>query len=103
MSRWEAGMCALAFILGGLMVYGTAKAEPRYTASVQGVQITLYDEPCKLDAVANLPHRATWTEQGKTFEGCFHFFEHVGLIVAYFADKSVAPMPPQIFKPLTNG
>jgi len=94
-----------SIVLGaGLLGFcSQANAAPRYAANVQGVSIVLYDEPCKLDAVANMPHRATWTESGKTYEGCFHYFEHVNLIVAYFADKSVAPIPVEIFKPLTNG
>jgi len=106
MNRWNVGMLLLVVVLmvGTIVLYsGTANAAPRYVANVEGITITLYDEPCKLDAVANLPYRATWQEGGKTFEGCFLFFEHAGVIVGYFSDKSVAPMPVQIFKPLSNG
>jgi len=93
-----------ALIVGPVLVYsGMAHAAPRYVANVEGVTITLFDEPCSLDAVENLPYKATWTENGVTFQGCWNFFQNAGVIVGYFSDKSVAPMPVQIFKPLSNG
>jgi hypothetical protein len=77
-----------------------AHAEPILQASQGGVTITLHSEDCKItELVANLPKRATWQEQGKTFEGCFGAVPQMGLVMLYFKeDKSVAGVPIDAFK-----
>jgi hypothetical protein len=79
-------------------------AEPIFAAETEGVRIVLYDEPCKFtQAVANLPYRATWTEKGKTYEGCFAPNRNAGVVVAYFSeDKSVAAIPMDVFRKVTG-
>lgn len=76
-------------------------AKPVAQASQGGITITLHDDPCKSEAVSNLPYRITWTEKGKTFEGCFTVNQ--GIVVAYFTDdKTVAIMPGQVFSPVSS-
>jgi len=72
-----------------------ANAEPRAVATNGASIITLYDEPCVVKAVTNLPHRATWDENGKRFEGCFD--AAYGVVAAYFDDGSVVLVPIQGF------
>jgi hypothetical protein len=54
-----------------MIVPTLSMAEPRYSAEVEGVKITLHDDKCALPAVANLARKATWEERGKTFDGCW--------------------------------
>jgi hypothetical protein len=75
-------------------------ASPRYSVEAQGAVITLTDDPCELDAVKNLPYKATWVEDGKTFQGCFAPRPEVQLVVAYFDDRTVALIPFQALKKL---
>ena len=71
-------------------------AAPIAIGEHDGIKIVLFDEPCKLDAVTNLPRRATWTEGGKTFEGCFGVMGGA-VVVGYFSDRTVAAIPAQAF------
>jgi hypothetical protein len=81
-----------------LAIVGTAvDAKPIAITSNEGVTITLYDEPCALAAVSNLPQRATWVEGNKRFEGCFGARPDVGGVLAYFDDGSVALIPMRAF------
>jgi hypothetical protein len=74
-------------------------AGPIFVADSQGIHLELFEEPCQLkEYVTNLPYRATWTEKGKTFEGCFVPYPNVGLVTAYFSDRTVALIPIDIFK-----
>lgn len=63
-----------------------------------GGAIALYQEPCALAAVSNLPHRAIWRDAGKTFEGCFAI-QHQQIVVMYFDDRTVVTMPLNAFAP----
>ena len=61
-----------------------------------GVIVILYDEPCMLAAVVNLPLRAQWLERGKAFEGCYA--RHPAkIIMAYFEDRTVMIFPASAF------
>ena len=105
MNRWNLGMLVLVVVLmlGSIMLYsGTAKAEPLYRASSEGVTITLYSEPCKLKAVENLKSRATWEENGKVTEGCYGGHPQFPLVLFYFADKAVTIVPVEVFKRMTG-
>ena len=75
-----------------------AKAEPVAAFEQQGVRIVVYTEKCDLGAVSNLPNRATWTENGQTIEGCAQAFPQFGVAAFYFADKSIAIVPLQMFQ-----
>jgi hypothetical protein len=60
---------ALAVILSLYMPPARADA-PLYRAigenpAGEAVEVVLHDEPCALDAIANLPKRATWTEPAR--------------------------------------
>jgi hypothetical protein len=94
---WLGVVCLI--VLVGL---ATAQAAPLYSAEVEGVRIVLTDEDCKLPAVANLKKRATWTEKGKTFEGCFGLHPQYGVVIAYFSDKHVVLIDPQAFVRVTG-
>lgn len=55
--------------------------------------VQLLDEPCRLAAVINLPRRATWTEGGKVFEGCWgRHVQAPHVILTYWEDKTVVPI-----------
>lgn len=88
-------------IMGILILVGffsLAKADPIAAAEQGGVRITVYTEKCELKEVANLSNRATWTENGKTIEGCAGVFPQAGLVMFYFADRTVVPAPMHIFE-----
>lgn len=75
---------------------------PVYSAEADGARIVLTDEDCKLDAVKNLKYRATWTEKGKEFEGCWSARVDAGVVMAYWADKTVVVIPIQAFEKVTG-
>lgn len=79
----------------------SAGAQPMYEAKTEGVRIVLYDEPCALSEVTNLKLRAVWSEDGKDFEGCWSIQAQLGVLVAYFADKTVAAIPIRAFARVT--
>lgn len=80
------------------------RAEPMYSTEADGATVTLHSEPCQLtNVVTNLPRRATWSEKGKVFEGCWAARPDAGLVVLYFSgDKTVGIAPMQAFQRVTN-
>lgn len=94
--RFALAACLAAVLTAALPV----KAAPVFVAEAEGgVRIVLTDEPCALKAsVANLPFRATWTEKGTVFEGCFWTNPAIGVVMAYFTDKTVAAIPIPVFR-----
>ena len=90
-------LLALAFV--AFLSPSCVNAEPTYRAVMPGVVVTLHSEDCTLTSiVSNLPKRATWQENGLTYEGCFGFVEPMRLLIFYFReDKSVAPIPAGLF------
>ncbi len=73
--------------------------EPFAMVQNEKAVVTLFREACELKDVSNLKHRATWVEDGKSYEGCFGvFFEHA--IGFYFDDKQVAVIPVAAFVPI---
>jgi hypothetical protein len=89
----------IGLTLAGVFYASKALAEPRLLAVDNGVAITLYDDPCELKGeITNLPYKATWTENGKTFEGCWAGRDDVKQVMAYFTDKTVALIPYSVFK-----
>ncbi len=92
------GLIAVGLLLVCVGLY----AAPIAVANAPGVTVTLFDEKCRLPAVTNLPLRATWTQHGKTNEGCFGGFTEAGAIGLYFDDGTVAVIPAQAIKPLVT-
>lgn len=92
----------VAIILGAALAMalwsGGVRADPLFSATAEGATITLTNEPCKVPAIGNLPFRAVWVEKDKTYEGCFGVRQDLGLVLAYFDDRSVALIPIQIFR-----
>src|SRR5687767_14765153 len=89
----------LWFVLIVTLLFGCwpnrLNAEPLYRASDGSVSVTLHSEACKLDAVKNLPKRATWSEKGKTYEGCYQIAGQ--FVVMYFEDRTVGLAPSEAF------
>lgn len=74
-----------------------ASADPLFQAKTpEGVVITIHNDKCALPEVENLPTRITWDEKGKITEGCYGI-KH-GIVIFYFADKTVGIIPAQIFE-----
>jgi hypothetical protein len=91
---------ACLVVLGGVAT--GAYATPLFQAEAEGVKIVVYDEPCKIDAVANLKYRATWHEKGKVFEGCVGGHPQFPIVMGYFADKTVVVLPAEMFVKVTG-
>lgn len=88
-------------LVGVFIGSGVAQADPMARTESGGVVVTIYTEPCKLDAVTNLPQRATWVENGKTTEGCAGIHP-AGAVMFYFSDKTVVIHPTRAFVPVTG-
>ena len=95
-----------ALIVGlavGLVLYvSKIEAAPIYQATTDNAKVILTDEPCRLAEVSNLKKRATWTEKGEVFEGCWGIHQDAGVVLAYFSDKTVVIFPPQMFVPVSS-
>lgn len=75
-----------------------AHAEPVMQTSEGGVTVQLWTDACALQKqIANLPYKATWHEGGKVIEGCWGARPDVGVVIFYFADKTVGMAPIQAF------
>lgn len=93
----------LLVILIVVAAVGAAAAfgAPIYEGRGETVTVTLTDEPCTVAAVSNLPRRATWTERGKVFEGCYEMVG--GVVVMYFAEyRTVILAPRGAFQPVSG-
>lgn len=88
----------LIFVIGTVLYAAKVSAEPLFSATAEGATITLTNEPCNVPAISNLPFRAVWVEKDKTYEGCFGVRQDIGLVLAYFDDKTVALIPMQVFR-----
>ena len=53
-----------------------------------------------LAEIKNLPYAATWTENGIVTAGCWAMHPQFGLVMTYWADKTVAVVPLQVIHPL---
>ena len=103
--RWVFVPRIIAATLLGIclvVVIGKAYAEPILKAEANGVVITIYNEPCTHSEVANLPYRATWSQDGKVFDGCVGAFKSFGVAAFYFDDKTVAVVPLELFHKLVS-
>lgn len=82
-----------------MALWKPAKAEAIAATEQGGVRIVLYSEKCAIKGVANLPHRASFHENGKTYEGCAGM-SPFGLILFYFSDETVFAVPVDAFSRL---
>jgi hypothetical protein len=85
-----------------MAIYKPVHAEPMAAAEAGGVRLVIHTEDCKLKEITNLAKRATWTQDGKTQEGCAGLFQEVGMVIFYFTDKTAFPVPVQMFTRVTN-
>lgn len=104
--RCYARRIMLATLIGSFvaafLLYGAKKAyaDPMAKVIANGGQvvITVYTEDCaRKDVVTNLPKRATWAEDGKTYEGCVGIQPEAGVAMFWFDDRTVAIVPLQAF------
>ena len=93
-------MKMLLAILLIVLVVAVTHAKPVAVGGGNGITVTLTDEPCAFTHVITLPFRITWEEKGTKFEGCYGI--QMGIVVAYFSDKSVAIFPGHLFTPVTD-
>lgn len=99
MIDWREIAFAAAVIV--LMLFASVVyAAPIATAGDERITVILTDEKCALSAVTNLSLRATWRENGHTFEGCYAVAR--GLVLCYFSDRSVVAIPSQAFQRVTG-
>lgn len=77
-------------------------AEPLFQVEADGAKIVLTDEPCKLSAVSNLKYRAVWHEKGQAHEGCWAPRPDMGVVMSYWADKTVTAIPIHTFVKVTG-
>lgn len=78
-----------------------AFSKPMAQAQVEGITITLHNDPCTMPEITNLKMKATWLEKGKTFEGCWGAHPQYGLVMFYWSDKTVVVLPGDAFAPVT--
>ena len=94
---WLLWAAFIGFAVGCVFYVSRVEAVPVAEASADGAKIVLTDEDCKLDAISNLKKRATWSEKGRVYEGCYGIHPD-GFVLAYFADKTVVVIPVYLFK-----
>jgi hypothetical protein len=96
------GAVCLVVLLAVAVTWPTkAHADPRFQVSIEGVTVVLYDDKCDLtDQITNLPYKATWTEKGKTYRGCWGARPDAGVVMAYFEDKTIGLIPMQGLTPV---
>ena len=92
------GVCLLVLILIAATWPTKAHAEPVMQTSEGGVTVQLWTDACALQKqISNLPYKATWHENGKVIEGCWGARPDAGVVIFYFADKTVGMAPIQAF------
>ena len=89
-------------LLALLFLAAPAFAEPIAVMTLQGVTVTLTNQPCAIKYVTNLPLRATWKDGSKTFDGCYAVFPESEAVGFWFDDGSVAVVPVMMFKMVTG-
>ena len=91
----------VAFFLSIALYATSVQADVIAVANIEGVKISLLNDKCDLKEVSNLPYKATWVEDGRTYKGCWA--ANQGFVVGFFVDdKSVAVMPMRIFQKMTG-
>lgn len=76
-------------------------ARPIAAAVTTSGSITIYNEPCAIAEISNLPVRVTWETNGKVLEGCAGSVPDLGIVMMYFpADKTVEVLRLSSFSPI---
>jgi hypothetical protein len=89
----------ISLALAAVFYSGRVFADPIFTAEGEGgATVLLYNEPCQIKTLTNLPFRATWVEKGKTFEGCFVPRPEAQIVLFYFDDGTVGYIPFQMLR-----
>ena len=94
---WLAAVAALAVIVYILVGCAPAHAAAVFQASDDKVRVVLFDEPCDLPAITNLPLRAEWIEGGNTLQGCWAQHPY-GIVIAYWSDLTITLTPMRVFR-----
>jgi hypothetical protein len=81
-----------------LLLSFPANAGPVFIGKFEQMTIVLHDDPCKLEAVSNLKRRATWQDKDGITEGCWGYIPQIGVVIFYFADKTVTALPMPFFE-----
>ncbi len=97
MKRIAAALLALILLALAVGLPTIALAGPVAVAQNDGARITLYNDPCRMSHVVDLPYRATWEENGVLHEGCYGMHQAIPVVVMYFTDRSIALAPRGIF------
>lgn len=79
-----------------LMCATVAMAKPVAIATQNGESITLHDDPCPLKNWKLAVYRYA---NGKEVKGCWN--PAGDLVITFWEDGDVMPVPPQAFKPVT--
>lgn len=91
--EWLFVLAVIAIFLWAAGVIAAPIAEA--VAGDGSVKVILTDEPCALSAIVNLGKRVTWAERGGVIEGCYGIGN--GLVLCYFADRTVVAIPSSVF------
>ena len=68
-----------------------------------GIRVVLHDTDCMMTtSITNLPKYAEWLEGSKKVKGCWAVDSNLGMVIIYFADKTVVVLPAQIFEAVTE-
>lgn len=86
--------CIAAIVAAIIVVALSLLIFPPKARAEEGGSVQLLAEPCRLThMVTNLPRRATWTEGGKVYEGCWGPHPQApGVVSTYWEDKTVVPI-----------
>ena len=90
----------LGLSIGAVMYVSKSMAEPIAQVERGSIKVIIYSDKCSLEAVSNLPFRATWIENGEITEGCVDLDVKMKLLKFYFADRTVVTMPMHYFSKL---
>ena len=95
---------ALAVLAAVLTLFSVrADAKLIFQTQKEGIVLMIYDEPCAFTDTVAMPFKATWTQEGKTLEGCWLPRPDVKVLLFYFpSDKSVFPVHMSLFQRLTD-
>jgi hypothetical protein len=85
-----------------VLTLGTANAEPKFQAQLEGIRVLLHSDKCELKEITNLPFKAEWVEKGQVLQGCWKPNGEVGTVDFYFSDKTAFSMPAQMFRKVTG-
>jgi hypothetical protein len=76
-----------------------ALADVIAVADTGNIKIVLHDSPCELkEVVSNLPMKAEWVENGRTFKGCWNGHPGGFVVTYWLEDKTIGIVPMNVFQ-----